>query len=253
MPDSFRIDLSKSSRRLLNLSPATRLALTLAASLSSLALSDVTALIALAAASTFYLFLEARPKTMIVVYSLFALMASVAMFSLRLLGHVFEAMSDRPLSAALSPFLRLLVSLNAILPLALNATMSDLFNVLHRLRLPGVIKLPLLIAIRFIPSFVNDLRLLREAARVRFRGRGGPRFWPRRPRLWWRAFLFPLVVRLIRSADELAMAAELKGLSTETDFGRRSLGFGRADRLALLLAAVAISTAALVGSLHAQG
>jgi energy-coupling factor transport system permease protein len=144
-----------------------------------------------------------------------------------------------------------MVSINTIIPLAINARLSGMVHSLNRLKVPGILKLPLLITIRFIPTFINDLKQLRVATRVRFRGRGGFFFWLTRPLLWWRVFFMPLVVRLIRSADELALAAELKGLSVKTDFGREALSLSRADRLVMLLALYAILAAFLARSLYA--
>jgi energy-coupling factor transport system permease protein len=116
---------------------------------------------------------------------------------------------------------------------------------LARLRLPGLLRLPLIVTIRFIPTILNDLVQLREAVGIRFRGRKGFLFWLRRPVTWWRVFFQPLIVRLIRSADELAMAAELKGLEPDTDFGGIPVPFSAYDRLVALIAAMALALSAL--------
>jgi energy-coupling factor transporter transmembrane protein EcfT len=55
-----------------------------------------------------------------------------------------------------------------------------------------------------------------------------------------------MIVRLIRSADELAMAAELKGLEPDTDFGGQPMPFSAHDRLTMLTAALAILLSGLV-------
>ncbi|MDR1657176.1 MAG: energy-coupling factor transporter transmembrane protein EcfT [Deltaproteobacteria bacterium] len=235
----------------LNLAPETRLALTLMASIFSLIFSDGISLGILAAASAVYLVLEVRPKATIIVYIAFTVMATVAMISLKLLGLFMAAMKGQPLYAALFPFIRMSITLNTILPLAFNARLSDLASTMGRLKIPGLIRLPLIITVRFIPTFFNDLTQLREAVAIRFRRRGGFFFWLNNPVIAWRVFFMPLVVRLIRSADELAIAAELKGLSASTDFGDGRLMLKQADRVALSLATIGISLASIFGNLYA--
>ncbi|MDR2460475.1 MAG: energy-coupling factor transporter transmembrane protein EcfT [Deltaproteobacteria bacterium] len=247
----FSSKLSNSSRGLVELSCETRLLLTLFASIFSLIFSDVYSLAILLFASAVYLVLETRLKTIVIVYIIFAFMAGIAMLCAHLLGYVLSGMRSQSPIQALLPMMRLMISVNTIIPLAINARLSGMVNSLNRLKLPGIIKLPLLITIRFIPTFLNDLRQLRVAIRVRFRGRGGFFFWVIRPFLWWRVFFMPLVVRLIRSADELAMAAELKGLSSDTDFGREKLVFSKADRLVILLALYSIMAAFLARDFYA--
>ncbi|MDR0355314.1 MAG: energy-coupling factor transporter transmembrane protein EcfT [Deltaproteobacteria bacterium] len=243
MPALSRIDRFRGGGRL-KLRPETRLLLTVVASVSSLALSDVKALGLLLCFSLLYAALECRPKTVLIAYLFMGAMCGLALFFVWVLGFVFSAMREAPLSLAIAPFQRLGVSLNVILPLALNARLTDLAMALGRLRLPGVLRLPLMVTIRFIPTILNDLTQLREAVAIRFRGRRGLLFWLGRPLTWWRTFFQPLVVRLIRSADELAMAAELKGLEPSTEFSDRPPPFSRDDRKVFLTAAGAVLLAA---------
>ena len=44
-----------------------------------------------------------------------------------------------------------------------------------------------------------------------------------------------LVIRLIRSGDELAIASELKGLTTKTSFGKTGFHFRQTDSVAIFL------------------
>jgi energy-coupling factor transport system permease protein len=245
------ISSGRGGRGILNLAPESRLFVTLCASVFSLIFGDIYSLGVLVLASALYLSLEARFRTILIVYLFFALMCSIALICVYLLGFVFQGMRTQSLLLAVTPFMRLLISVNAIIPLALNAKLSDMTRTLNRLRLPGLLKLPMLITIRFIPTFINDLFQLATAIRIRFRGKGGFFFWLRRPLLWWRVFFMPLVVRLIRSADELALAAELKGLSADTDLGSEKLILGRADRLVFYLSFFFIAAAILAWSLYA--
>jgi energy-coupling factor transport system permease protein len=238
-------------RGILSLAPESRLFLTFSASLFSLIFGDPYSLGVLLGASALYLALEARLKTILIAYLFFGLMCAIALFCLYLLGFVFPGIRTQSSLLAVLPFMRLAVTVNTVIPLALNAKLSDMARTLNRLYLPGMLKLPMLITIRFIPTFTNDLFQLSQAIRIRFRGKGGLLFWLGRPLLWWRVFFMPLVVRLIRSADELALAAELKGLSAETDLGSQKLILSEADRLSFLLCLFSIALAFWIGSLYA--
>ncbi|MDR2368118.1 MAG: energy-coupling factor transporter transmembrane protein EcfT [Deltaproteobacteria bacterium] len=229
----------------LDLRAETRLLMTVAASVSSLAISEPQALALLLSFSALYAVIEIKPKTLLIAYLFMGVMCAVALFCVWAMGFVFPIMRNSPMSMAISPFLRLGVTMNAILPLALNSRLTDLATALGRLRLPGIVRLPLMVTIRFIPTILNDLVQLREAVGIRFRGRKGFLFWLRRPLTWWRVFFQPLIVRLIRSADELAMAAELKGLEPGTDFGRAPRPFSARDRATMLLAALAVALSGL--------
>ncbi|MDR2443585.1 MAG: energy-coupling factor transporter transmembrane protein EcfT [Deltaproteobacteria bacterium] len=250
MPGLSRKFRSSATNRL-NLAPETRLLLTFLASLFSLIFSSGLSLGILALVSAVYMLLEVRPKAVIIVYLAFAVMAAIALSCLKIISLFVPVMREQPLSAAFLPFVRMSISLNVILPLALNSKLSELANTLGRLKFPGIIKLPLIITIRFIPTFFNDLQLLREAVAIRFRGLSGPLFWLRHPLLLWRVFFMPLVVRLIRSADDLAIAAELKGLSASTDFGGGKILLANSDKIALCLTTISISMAYMAGQLSA--
>ena len=77
---------------------------------------------------------------------------------------------------------------------------------LNATRLPGVLSIPLSVAIRFIPTFVDDCKQIRDVVRLR-PGNGFLSLW--------RGVMVPLVFRTLASADDLAIAAELKGLSPD--------------------------------------
>ncbi|MDR1921572.1 MAG: energy-coupling factor transporter transmembrane protein EcfT [Candidatus Adiutrix sp.] len=251
MPDLSRIRPAGADR--LGLAPEVRLGLTLLASLAALAADDLWAAATLLAASGLYLILQARLRTIALAYLFFGAMAMTALGCLWLLSFVFPALKEASPAAVIVPFSRLGVSVNMVLPLALHASLSGLVGTMNRLPIPGLVKLPMLVTIRFIPTFINDFSQLRQAVRLRFRGRAGLLFWCRRPFLWWRIFFMPLVVRLIRSADELAVAAELKGLSAETDFGRAPIILKKADRATLALGAAAVTAASILQVFHAAG
>jgi ABC-type cobalt transport system, permease component CbiQ and related transporters len=243
----------KAQRDRLPLSPEVRLGLAFATSLAALIMNDSLALILLLAATSIYILLQVRLKVILIAYLFFSLMTGIALGCAWVLGFFFSAMKDSSTALVIMPFARLAISVNMILPLALYASLPGLAATLNRVWLPGVVKLPLLVTIRFIPSFLNDLVQLRQAVRLRFRGRGGFFFWLKRPLLWWRVFFMPLVVRLIRSADELAVAAELKGLSSETDFGRAGFELKSVDRATLAAWSAVICLGSLLQVTNAGG
>jgi energy-coupling factor transport system permease protein len=111
----------------------------------------------------------------------------------------------------LIPFLRMLALLHAVMPLALSIRLRDALALMKRWRVPRTLYLPLAVTIRFVPGLVHDFRQMRDCLRLR-----GYRGWSvLRPRLW----LLPVVFRSLHLSDELAVAAELKGI-----------GYGRVAR-----------------------
>ena len=102
------------------------------------------------------------------------------------------------------PYLRMLVVVMLLLSLALSTPVQVVIEKLNTARLPGVLSIPLGVAIRFIPTFIDDCKQIRDAARLR-PGKGLLSAW--------RGIVVPLVFRMLASADDLAVAAELKGLS----------------------------------------
>ncbi len=232
------------------LSPEIRLLLALSGSIACLILRDNWALGLMLTVSFIYLVKEAKLKTVLLAYTLIACLTGLGLSCLALLVQLYPPLGrGAEFMSIQAPFLRLAVTVNLLVPLAAHSSMTGLTMALNRIRLPGVIRLPLLVALRFIPVFFNDLRQIREAVKIRFRGRACVFFWLCRPALWARVMFLPLLVRLIKSTDDLALAAELKGLSTRTSFERRPFTLNRAEGWTLALAALTI-TLAFVQQLH---
>jgi len=134
------------------------------------------------------------------------------------------------------PFLRMLISINLLLMLALSTPVQVLFARLQSLRLPGWLHIPLSVAVRFVPTFIGDCSQIRDAARLR-PGKGLTGLW--------RGLAVPLVFRTLYSADDLAMAAELKGIST-TGLASDRKQWSRRDGLVLSLACCVLIAASLL-------
>lgn len=231
----------------LDLSAGTRIGMTVSVSLVCLYLAHTLPLWLLFAASAAYLCLEVKFGLVWKVYALLAVLAVIAALCLMVLFHIFPAMeaSGRNMGVA-APFLRLGIMVNMVLAMGMNTSLTGLTNTLSKACLPGFIKLPLIILVRFVPTFFCDMQQLREAVRIRFRGQGGFRFWLRHPVLWSRILFMPLIVRLIRSGDELAVAAELKGLSTKTRFSEEPVRITRTDGLALGVLVIVLAAAVVL-------
>ncbi|HHW93365.1 MAG TPA: hypothetical protein GX734_02590 [Clostridiaceae bacterium] len=98
---------------------------------------------------------------------------------------------------------------------------------LNQLRVPRWISLGLLIVIRFIQIFREEIRRIRQAITLR-----GIRFLTT-PSLWGRAFFIPLTVRMLSISEGLATSLETRGFSTDSEgssfeiicFKRRDLVF----------------------------
>jgi energy-coupling factor transport system permease protein len=194
-------------------------------------------------ASMVYAALDTPVTALLKAWLAVALLAACSALWLPVMGLAFQAIRDAPSSMAVNPFLRLGAMVNVVIPLAMNSGVSELLAALGRPWIPPLLKLPLMVAIRFVPTIINDLRQLKEAVLIRFQGRCGPIFWFSHPLIWWRVLIAPLIVRLIRSADDLAVAAELKGLRSDIDLGEPQRGLNHSDKAALIAAALTIIAA----------
>lgn len=134
------------------------------------------------------------------------------------------------------PFLRMLITVNLLLVLALSTPVQVLFNRLQSWRLPVWVHIPISVAIRFVPSFMNDCRQIRDAARLR-PGKGLARLW--------RGMAVPLVFRMLYSAEDLAVAAELKGIGSAKRSCAPAARLTKRDAAVLFFALAALAAALL--------
>ena len=212
-----------------------KLLLCVSGSIMAIALSSPLSLGLLVALSTALALGAARPATILKVYAFGFLMMAFALGFSALIGLAVPGLMRWNAFSLSVPFLRLLISINLLLVLGLSTPVQVLFTRLQSLRLPSWIHIPLSVTIRFIPTFLNDCGQIRDAARLRpARGLAG----------LWRGLAVPMVFRMLYSADDLAMAAELKGAGTAERAIRTPLpGLGPRDRAVLSLAALALCTA----------
>ena len=134
--------------------------------------------------------------------------------------------------------------LNVILPLALTCRVQALLTALKGLHLPFCIYIPGAVMIRFIPTFMNDVRQVAETLKIRGY-RLGPGEMFRHPLMMLRLLFTSLLFRSLCTSEELGIAAELKGLEAGSRFVpfRRSI-WGSRDTL-LVVMSVIVAVAAL--------
>ncbi len=214
----------------------TKLSLCLAGSVSAIVLSSPLSLGLLVALTTALAFGAARPLTILKVYAFSIVMMLFALGCSALLGLVFPKLMRWNAFSLSVPFLRMLISVNMLLVLSLSTPVQELFTRLQQARLPGWLQIPLSVAIRFIPTFLGDCGQIRDAARLR-PGKGLTGLW--------RGMAVPLIFRMLYSADDLAMAAELNGINAARRARREALpGLTRRDYTLLALALAAVLAAA---------
>ncbi|NMA93834.1 MAG: hypothetical protein GX975_04135 [Clostridiales bacterium] len=126
-----------------------------------------------------------------------------------------------------------------VLALALAAVLSisikpiRLVRAFNQLKVPRWISLGLLIVIRFMQIFYEEIQQIRQAIVLR-----GIRF-SETPLLWARAFFIPLIVRVLSISEGLAISLETRAFSTELEGSSyETIDFKKKDRLfaALFLA-----------------
>lgn len=85
----------------------------------------------------------------------------------------------------------------------------DLVRNFSTLRVPRVITLGMMITLTFFPLLGGEVRQVREAMKTR----GAGSFFS--PQIFYRAFLIPLVMRLVNISDTLALSVETRGFTKE--------------------------------------
>lgn len=79
---------------------------------------------------------------------------------------------------------------------------------LVQLGVPRILTLGMLATIRFIPILISEVKQIREAMKTR-----GVKVSIKNPTLFYRAFLIPLLMRMISMSDIMAVSMETRGFS----------------------------------------
>ncbi len=192
------------------------------------------------------LFSVRRLRLLAVCYLFMAIMWLISLFFVYILQVVFKDMPMSDFVAILIPFLRSLVMLNTVVALALTSRVQLLLAALKGLRLPIWFYIPAVVVIRFIPDFIRDIKQIAETLRIRGYALN-PLFLLVHPLLSVRLLLAPMLFRALRSADELAIAAELKGIRHDVKMvSYRPTFFGKSDLVALFVVIAVIVAGVLL-------
>lgn len=217
------------------------------ASILTVAISSFYAQIFLFAVSFLYLLLIRRPKLILIAYLLCLVMIAIATSFGFLLAHFIPAMEKgMELKALAIPFMRAFTMLNVVLPLAFTGKLQHILNGLQKLRLPFVIYLPAAVIVRFIPTFTNDIKQIWESLKIRGY-RINPWTMTIHPFQTTRLLFTPLLIRALKTGDELGIAAELKGLNAQTASVKNSeRSFSKKDYMAFTMTLAVLAGAVLL-------
>ncbi|MBR1442005.1 MAG: energy-coupling factor transporter transmembrane protein EcfT [Firmicutes bacterium] len=88
---------------------------------------------------------------------------------------------------------------------------ADLARAMNQLKVPRSLTLGMLITIRFIPILFGEIFQIRDAMRSR-----GVNVWFYTPKMFYRAFLVPLIMRCVNISDILSLSVETRAFDTES-------------------------------------
>lgn len=95
---------------------------------------------------------------------------------------------------------------------AVTTKLRDFTAALEAWKIPPVIVLPLTIAIRFIPTLLNESLVIRDSMRLRQIAHRKIDFF-KQPHLIGESYLALVTIRSLKMADEIAAVAETRGLA----------------------------------------
>lgn len=134
---------------------------------------------------------------------------------------------------------------------AMTTKLRDTTIALKLWYVPGIIILPLTIAVRFIPTLLNESMIIRDSMKLRgIANRKMDLF--KNPHLIGNSFITLSAIRSLKMADELAAVAETRGLA-HPNIAMQSKKLKRIDYFALgitiILAIISISLSLIAGYL----
>ncbi len=210
----------------------TRMAVCLLASVGIIFIQSWYCLTLLFAASFIYAAAHGRLTVTGAAYAAVLAIFAIAMGCVKIMLMVWPDMGQKGVAPFINPFLRIMILVNVILALALSCRVQEFMNTLKALRLPFFIYLPTTVMVRFIPSFINDVKQISQSMKTK--GYSLSIFsMTVHPLLTMRLLFVPVVIRALRSADELSVAAELKGLGTSQAVHTSTSVIGLADILTM--------------------
>ena len=127
---------------------------------------------------------------------------------LTLLSCIFYFASSRNINFTVQMAIRLTGVVFAFIP-GLSLPPVNLVRNLTQLGCPRLVTLGMLITLTFIPVLSGEIKQIRNAMKTR----GAVSLW--RPKVLYRAFLIPLIVRLVNISDTLALSVETRAFVAE--------------------------------------
>lgn len=116
---------------------------------------------------------------------------------------------------------------------------SRFARALEKLRFPRSVIFTLTLVLRFIPVFIGEVKDLMDSLKVRGISLG-LRSILRRPRLIFRALVIPLMIRIMKIADDLASAMEARGVGAP--FKRTSLHDYKISRMDVIFTILVLAS-----------
>lgn len=234
------------SNPILAMDVRSRMGISLLASVVVVFFKGEAALLFFTTVSTLYALSIGRWRLLGVCYLAVGVMWLLSIGFVLLLHSISEAFPLSGLTKILIPFLRSLIMLNTVLVLALTSRVQTLLAALKGLHLPMWLYIPTVVVIRFIPDFIRDIQQINETMRIRGYALN-PVFLLQHPVLTVRLMIAPMLFRALRSADELAIAAELKGIRHDRKMvSYKPNTFGRCDAIALLTVTAVIAVGVIL-------
>lgn len=178
-------------------------------SLALIFLKNIIGLVFLGSLSTLCLLNLKKYRLMAVIYLLLSVSWCFSLGFTWLIGLFLPDVKDQTLLQTLIPFLRMWPLINMALTISLSMEIGHALISLKNMRLPRIIYLPVMVALRFIPGFINDIKQLRDCLLIRGISMNLLTLI-RYPNRTLRLMVVPMLIRALRLADELAIAAELK-------------------------------------------
>lgn len=97
---------------------------------------------------------------------------------------------------------------------AVTTKLRDMTSALEAWKVPPIVILPLTIAVRFIPTLLNESLVIRDSMKLRRIAHRKREFF-KRPHLIGHSYLALVIIRSLKMADELAAVAETRGLARQ--------------------------------------
>lgn len=145
----------------------------------------------------------------------------------------------KDMQATFSALCRILAVCIAVIPgLALEPTL--LVRNFSQLKMPRMLTLGMMIALSFFPLLKKETKQIREAMKTR--GAGSIV----NPKIFYRAFLIPLVVRLVNISDTLALSVETRGFSGDKNHTVYKSVYLQIKDIVFAVLLVAVSVAGVV-------